>query len=333
MLSKVLIANRGEIACRIMRTCAELGIATVAIHSDSDKNALHVRLAGEAVALPGDRPAVTYLNQAAILEACERMHVDAVHPGYGFLAENAAFASRVEDSGRIFIGPPANAILQLGDKMQARALAVAAGVPVVPGSSGPVEGPDDVLRFGTQHGWPVVIKAVHGGGGRGMRVVRAPGEAGAMLDSARAEALSAFGNEDMFLERFLDRARHVEVQIFADCAGHTVWLGDRDCSVQRLHQKIIEEAPATGLDDHVRRRMGEASVRLAKQVAYVGAGTVEYLVQDAEFFFLEVNTRIQVEHPVTEMVLGLDLVREQLLIAGGCHAVVAVGCNAEGPCH
>jgi acetyl-CoA/propionyl-CoA carboxylase, biotin carboxylase, biotin carboxyl carrier protein len=330
MLSKVLVANRGEIAARIIRTCAELGIATVAVHSEPDKNALHVRLADEAIALAGDRAGETYLNQQALIEACRASGADAIHPGYGFLAENATFAALVEENGLIFIGPSSAAIGQLGDKVRARALAIAAGVPVVPGSKCRVNTMQDVLGFGADHGWPVAIKAVHGGGGRGMRVVHSDDDVGGLLESAKAEAKGAFGNDEMYLERYLDRARHVEVQIFADRFGNTVWLGDRDCSVQRLHQKLIEEAPAPDLSDELRRQMGEASVRLARQVSYVGAGTVEYLVHDGEFFFLEVNTRIQVEHPVTEMVLGVDLVREQLLVAGGAKIAWQSGAAPRG---
>jgi acetyl-CoA/propionyl-CoA carboxylase biotin carboxyl carrier protein len=342
MLSKVLVANRGEIAARVIKTCAELGIGTVAIYSDADKDALHVRLADQCVSLPGVSAVETYLNQAAIVQACRHTGADAIHPGYGFLAENAEFAQLVESHGITFVGPSSQAIAQLGDKVRARETAVIAGVPVVPGSTKSVAVAEEVVLFGETYGWPVAIKAVHGGGGRGMRVVRTPAEAASAMDSARAESTAAFGNGALYLERYLEQARHVEVQIFADMHGKALWLGDRDCSVQRLHQKIVEEAPAPFLSRKMREEMGNSSVRLARNVGYVGAGTVEYLVEGENFYFLEVNTRIQVEHPVTEMVLGIDLVREQLLVAGGaeltwesgvtpCGHAIECRVNAEDP--
>jgi len=330
MLSKVLVANRGEIAARVIRTCAEMGIATVAVHSDADKDALHVRLADEAVHLPGVSAADTYLNQQALLQACRTTGADAVHPGYGFLSENSDFCRLLHEAGIVFIGPSADAISQLGDKVRAREIAIEAGVPVVQGSTGSVDNGDDVRAFGAKFGWPVAVKAVHGGGGRGMRVVRSPAEADALLASARAEAQAAFGKGLMYLERYLEKARHVEVQIFGDTHGNLLWLGDRDCSVQRLHQKILEEAPAPSLSAAMRQQMGEASVRLGRHVGYVGAGTVEFLVAGDAFYFLEVNTRIQVEHPVSELVMGVDLVREQLIVAGGGRLTLQPGQAPRG---
>lgn len=317
MFSKLLVANRGEIAARIVRTCADLGVTSVAIHSDADAGALHVRLADESVHLDGTSADQTYLNIDRIIAAAKETGAEAIHPGYGFLAENARFAAAVTDAGLVFIGPPASAIESMGEKVAARKVAQSASVPGVPGTVEFVQGVSEVVAFGAEHGYPIAIKAAYGGGGRGMRILHSEEEAAQGLESAAREAASAFGHPEVYLERFLSQSRHVEVQVFADQHGHTVYLGDRDCSIQRRNQKVVEEAPAPGLSDDLRREMGEAAVRLAEAVDYVGAGTVEYLVEGDKFYFLEMNTRIQVEHPVTEATLGMDLIAEQIRVAAG----------------
>ena len=318
MLEKIVIANRGEIALRILRACRELGIRTVAVHSTVDRELKHVRLADETVCIGPPPAADSYLNMPAIISAAEVTDAVAIHPGYGFLSENADFAERVEQSGFIFIGPRPDTIRLMGDKVSAIRAMKEAGVPCVPGSDGPL-GDDDQenLRIAHQIGYPIIIKAAGGGGGRGMRVVHSEAALLTTLDLTRSEANAAFGNPTVYMEKYLDHPRHVEIQVLADTHGHAIHLGERDCSMQRRHQKVIEEAPAPGVSTEQRRRIGQLCVEACQRIGYRGAGTFEFLYQDGEFYFIEMNTRVQVEHPVTELITGVDIVREQLRIAAG----------------
>ncbi len=319
---KVLVANRGEIACRIIRGCQEMGLATVAIYNDADANAMHVELADESVHLEGDDLASTYLSANSIINACRISRADALHPGYGFLSERADFAELVGSSGIIWIGPPAKAIDSMGDKVKARRLMLNAGVPLVPGAELTFQDSlndtvDELRRASSEVGFPILLKASAGGGGKGMRSVETSGELEAAYLSAKREALSAFGDDTIYLERRIVSPRHIEIQILCDTHGGAIHLLERECSIQRRHQKVIEEAPSVALSVGMREQMGEAAINAAKAVHYVGAGTVEFLLSGDEFFFLEMNTRLQVEHPVTELVTGVDLVQEQLRIAAG----------------
>ncbi len=317
VLKKILIANRGEIAVRVIRAAREMGIATVAVFSELDRNALHVRLADEAYALGGQTAAESYLNTEAILKAIKDSGADAVHPGYGFFSENPDFARAITAMGVAFIGPPPEAIDEMGDKVSSRKAALRGGAPIVPGTTEFVTSAKEISDFGNEHGWPLAIKAAFGGGGRGMKVVQSADEVQAAMDSAQREAKSFFGRDEIYIERYLTWPRHIEVQLVGDQHGNVVWISTRDCSAQRRHQKLIEEAPAPGLPAGVEEAMGAAAVKAAKAVGYYNAGTVEFIFQDGDFFFLEMNTRLQVEHPVTEVITGIDLVEWQIRVASG----------------
>ena len=318
MLDKVVIANRGEIALRILRACRELGIKTVAVHSTADNNLKHVLLADETVCIGPPPSPESYLNMPAIISAAEVADAVAIHPDYGFLSENADFAERVETSGFIFIGPPASAIREMGDKVAAIKAMKSAGVPTVPGSDGPLsESPEENLKMAREIGYPVIIKAAAGGGGRGMRVVHSEASLTNAITVTQAEARAGFGDETVYMEKFLETPRHIEIQVLADNHGNAIHLGERDCSMQRRHQKVVEEAPAPGITEEQRAEIGQRCVQACLDMGYRSAGTFEFLYQDGEFYFIEMNTRLQVEHPVTEMITGVDIVREQLRIAAG----------------
>ena len=317
MFDKVLIANRGEIALRIHRACREMGIQTVAVHSTADSDAMHVRLADESVCIGPPPARDSYLNIAAILSAATIAGVDAIHPGYGFLSENARFAEAVEAHGFVFIGPTPQHIRMMGDKIVAKQTAKQLGLPLVPGSPGSVASLVEVAATGNRMGWPILIKAVAGGGGRGMKVVHNAEQAAEAYALARAEAKAAFAHDAVYVEKYLDHPRHIEVQVLGDGKGAAIHLGERDCSLQRRHQKVLEEAPSPALNAEQRRHIGELAAEAARKLQYRGAGTLEFLFQDGEFYFIEMNTRLQVEHPITEAVTGIDLVREQIRIADG----------------
>jgi acetyl-CoA carboxylase biotin carboxylase subunit len=318
VFKRLLVANRGEIAVRVIRACRELGISPVAVYSDIDANALHVRMADAALPIGPAAASESYLRIDRIVEAARTMHAEAIHPGYGFLAENAAFAEACADAGITFVGPPPSAMRDLGLKTEARKLMQAAGVPVVPGTLEPLQAGDELHRAAEEIGFPVALKAVAGGGGKGLRMVREPANLDSAFRQATSEAGAAFGDASVYLERAIERPRHVEVQILADTQGNCVWLGERDCSIQRRHQKVLEESPSPAVGPELRERMGEVAVRAAQAAGYTNAGTVEFLLApDGNFYFLEVNARLQVEHPVTEEVTGLDLVREQIRVACG----------------
>jgi acetyl-CoA carboxylase biotin carboxylase subunit len=317
MFSKILIANRGEIALRIIAACKEMGIKTVAVHSEADRDSLHVRYADDDVCIGPAASKQSYLSISSIIAAAEITGADAIHPGYGFLSENAHFAEIVGECQLTFIGPPAEAIRLMGDKARARKTAQAAGVPIIPGSEGAVRTSEEALDVARSIGFPVILKAAAGGGGRGMRICWDGDDLPNQFDTARNEAERAFGDGSVYLEKYLERPRHIEIQVFADQHGRVVHLGERECSIQRRHQKLIEESPSPVITEELRQKMGDAAIRLCKAVNYVNAGTIEFLYQDGEFYFMEMNTRIQVEHPVTEEVTGIDLVKEQIRVAAG----------------
>ncbi|MFZ4601074.1 MAG: acetyl-CoA carboxylase biotin carboxylase subunit [Caulobacterales bacterium] len=343
MFDKILIANRGEIALRVHRACKEMGIATVAVHSQADANAMHVRLADESVCIGPPQASKSYLHIPSIIAAAEITGAQAIHPGYGFLSENARFAEIVEKHGLVFIGPKPEHIRLMGDKIAAKRAAAEAGIPVVPGSDGGVSTEEEAKKVAKKIGYPVLIKAAAGGGGRGMKVARNPEGLAEALATARAEARAAFGDDSVYIEKYLERPRHIEIQIIADSFGAVVHLGERDCSLQRRHQKVWEEAPSPALNPEQRAKIGETTAKAIAKLGYLGVGTVEYLYEDGKFYFIEMNTRLQVEHPVTEMITGVDLVREQIRIADGAPLsftqsdVAFEGCaiecriNAENP--
>jgi acetyl-CoA carboxylase biotin carboxylase subunit len=347
MFKRILIANRGEVALRVIRACKEMGIETVAVYSEVDKDSLPVMMADRAVCVGPAPSAQSYLNMPNIIAAALTTGAEAIHPGYGFLAENAAFARAVGDSGLVFIGPGADAIERMGDKAVARETMAAAGVPVVPGSDGPVDGADEALAFASSVGYPVLIKASAGGGGKGMRVAKDATELVSNLAAAKTEAAAAFGNDEVYIEKYLLRPRHIEFQVLADTHGNAIHLFERDCSVQRRHQKLIEEAPSPALTPELRQAMGDAALTAVRAVGYVNAGTVEFLLdQDGRFYFMEMNTRVQVEHPVTEQITRVDIIKEQIRIASGMtmkHATqqdirlqghaIEFRINAEDPAH
>jgi len=323
MFDKVLIANRGEIALRVLRACKEIGIPTVAVHSTADADAMHVRLADESVCIGPPPASESYLNIPRLLAACEITGADAVHPGYGFLSENARFAEILEEHSITFIGPTSEHIRIMGDKIEAKSTAKRLGIPVVPGSDGAVTDEAQAIRIAKDMGFPVLVKAASGGGGRGMKVARTAEDLDMALKTARTEAKAAFGDDSVYLEKYLAKPRHIEVQVFGDGKGNAIYLGERDCSLQRRHQKVMEEAPSPALNAEARKKIGTTVAKAMQKIRYRGAGTVEFLYEDGEFFFIEMNTRLQVEHPVTEMITGLDLVIEQIRIASGAPLTLA----------
>ncbi len=325
MFSKILIANRGEIALRVIAACKEMGLKTVAVHSEADRDSLHVRYADDDVCIGPAASKQSYLSISSIIAAAEISGADAIHPGYGFLSENPHFAEIVAECRLTFIGPPAEAIRLMGDKARARETAKRAGVPIIPGSEGAITSVEEATEVAKSIGFPVILKAAAGGGGRGMRICWEEGDLQTQFETARNEAERAFGDASVYLEKYLERPRHIEIQVFGDTHGRIVSLGERECSIQRRHQKLIEESPSPALDDETRRRMGDAAVRLCQAVNYVNAGTIEFLYQDGEFYFMEMNTRIQVEHAVTEEVTGIDLVKEQIRVAAGEHLSIPQG--------
>ena len=317
MFDKILIANRGEIALRVIRACREMGIPSVAVHSTADADAMHVRMADESVCIGPAPSSASYLSMPAIISACEITGAQAIHPGYGFLSENAAFVQMVEDHGLTFIGPRAEHIRIMGDKITAKDTMKNLGVPCVPGSNGGVDDVDQAKQVAAQIGYPVIIKATAGGGGRGMKVAQDEAGLEVAFRTARAEAKAAFGNPDVYIEKYLQRPRHIEIQVFGDGKGRAVHLGERDCSLQRRHQKVLEEAPGPAISAQERARIGKTCADAVARIGYAGAGTIEFLYEDGEFYFIEMNTRLQVEHPVTEAIFGVDLVRQQILVAAG----------------